>query len=423
MTTPTIVDMRADQILDSRGWPTLQVEVVLSTGHRGVAAVPAGASTGSFEAKELRDGELAFGGRGVHRAQAIIHEEIRPGLMGWNPFDQTALDQWMIAQDGTPQKSRWGANTILGVSLAVAHAAAEARGIPLYQYWSPDQSGELPTPQFNLVNGGIHADNALAIQEFLLIPGGASCVTDAVQMGVEIYHALKGRLQRLGYRTAVGDEGGFAPDIDNPEAVFDLLMTSIADAGYRPGRHVALGIDVAANSIRQGDHYLWQGQLVDADYLIGVYQSWARQYPLISVEDGLAEDDWAGWAHLTQSVGSTCQIVGDDIFVTHSERVARGIQEHSANSVLIKLNQVGTVSETQAVLRMVQAAGWTTVVSHRSGETSDTSLVDLAVALRAGQVKAGAPQRGERVAKYNRLLLLEAHDPKLSYAGWRWRTS
>lgn len=419
---PAIADIRADQILDSRGWPTLHVEVLLTSGHCGIAQIPAGASTGSFEAVELRDGDRPYSGRGVRQARALIQEVIRPALIGQDPMDQAAIDAWMISQDGTPQKSHWGANTILGVSLAVARAAAQAQEIPLYRYWSPDGQGELPTPQLNVVNGGVHADNALPIQEFLLIPGGAATFSDALQMGAETYHALKSRLQKMGHRTAVGDEGGFAPDIEAAEEVFDVLLASIEDAGYRPGHDIALGIDVAANGMRRGTQYLWQGHLADTEVLIDAYQSWIRQYPVVSIEDGLAEDDWAGWHLMTRSIGGTCQVVGDDIFVTHASRVQRGIEEGTANAVLIKLNQVGTVSETQRVITLAQQAPWNTVVSHRSGETCDTSLADLAVAFRTGQVKTGAPQRGERIAKYNRLLLIEARDPGLKFSGWRWRT-
>jgi len=421
MANAQIERIEADQILDSRGWPTLRVEVLLTSGHRGVASVPAGASTGMFEARELRDGDRPFWGRGVTRARDLIREVIGPGLRGTDPRDQQAIDQWLIAQDGTPQKSRWGANTILGVSLAVAHAAAQLEDVPLYRYWSRNRSGELPTPQFNVINGGAHADNGQPVQEFLLIPGGARSVAEAIQMGVETYYALKSRLHREGYRTAVGDEGGFAPDIDDPEEVFQLLLASIEDAGFRPGVDIALGIDVAASQLYLDHAYRWVDRSRSSDELITIYQSWVDQYPLISIEDGLAEEDWDGWDRLNRLIGGRCQIVGDDIFVTHPQRVSQGIRRHTANAVLVKLNQIGTVTETQNVLEMTQAAGWNTVVSHRSGETDDTSMVDLAIAHHAGQLKAGAPQRGERIVKYNRLLLLEARDPSLSYAGWRWR--
>ncbi len=420
--TTTIKDIRADQILDSRGWPTLQVEVILSDGHSGIAQIPAGASTGSHEAVELRDGDRPYEGRSVHRAQSLIHEVIGPALRGKDPSDQIGIDEWMIAQDGTTQKSRWGGNTILGVSLAIAQASAKSHNMPLYRYWSGgDLKGELPTPQFNVINGGLHADSGLPIQEFLIIPGGAATFADALQMGAETYHALKYRLKKMGYRTAVGDEGGFAPEIETPEEVFDILLKSIEEAGCVLGRDIALGIDVAANGMRRDAQYLWQGRLVDSQTLIATYQSWISQYPLVSVEDGLAEDDWDGWRQLTHAIGSSCQVVGDDIFVTHKNLVQRGISEGTANAVLIKLNQVGTVSETLEVMQLAQLTGWNTVVSHRSGETCDTSLADLAVALRAGQVKSGAPQRGERIAKYNQLLLIEAHDSSLPFAGWRWR--
>lgn len=417
----TIINIEADQILDSRGWPTLHVEVTLNAGHHGIAESPSGTSTGSFEAMELRDGERPYGGRGVKRAIALIHEIVRPALLGQDPRDQQRIDNWMIAQDAILQKSRWGSNTMLGVSLAIARASAAAQNIPLYRYWNPKGPWELPTPQLNVINGGLHADNSLPIQEFLLISGGATTFADALQMGTETYHALKYRLMNKGYRTAVGDEGGFAPEIETPEEIFEMLLASIEDAGYAPGRDIALGIDVAANGMRRDTKYLWQRQSVTSQQLITTYHSWIQQYPLVSIEDGLAEDDWDGWQELTRSIGQQCQVVGDDIFVTDQRRVEQGIDSGAANAALVKLNQMGTVTETLAFMQSLQRARWNMVVSHRSGETCDTSLADLAVAMSAGQVKAGAPQHGERLVKYNRLLLVESRDPALHFAGWQWR--
>ncbi|MDA8194669.1 MAG: phosphopyruvate hydratase [Thermaerobacter sp.] len=419
MASAQIANITGYRILDSRGVPTVRVEVVLTSGEVGVAAVPSGASTGARESVEIRDHTARYGGRDIQTVLNNIEREVAPGLIGRDVRRQQDIDRWLIERDGTPNKSRWGANTILGVSLAVAQAAAQAAGEPLYRLWLAGQAGELPTPQFNVVNGGAHADNKLAVQEFLLIPGGAPTVAEAIRMGSESYQALKAELRQRGFRTAVGDEGGFAPGISHPEEIFELLLRAIERAGLAAGRDVALGIDVAANSLWQAGRYHWEDGVVDYASLIASYAKWVRDYPLISIEDGLAEDDWEGWAALTRTLGGSCQIVGDDIFVTHANLVERGIRERSANAVLIKLNQVGTVTETRDVLNLAQTAGWNTVVSHRSGETDDTAMVDLAVAHRAGQIKAGAPQRGERTAKYNRLLLIEAKDPRLPFAGWR----
>ncbi len=421
MSIPVILDIRGFQIFDSRGWPTLAVEVSLDSGDRALAGIPAGASTGSREARELRDGDAAFSGRGVTKAIHIIDEIIRPAFIGFEATQQTQLDQRLLTLDGTPNKSRLGANTILGVSLATSLAAAQALKEPLYRYWGRGESHTLPTPQFNVINGGMHADSAIPVQEFLLIPGGASSFADAMRMGTEVYHALKTRLNKAGLRTAVGDEGGFAPRIDDIDQIFELLLNSMGDAGLRPGHDIAIGVDVAANSLRDGDHYRWSESVVlSSDQMIDQYTRWAQQYPLISIEDGLAEDDWTGWHQLTSRLGKRCQIVGDDIFVTHPDLVTRGIRELSANAVLIKLNQIGTVTETREVVSIAKKAGWNCVVSHRSGETCDTSLADFAVATGVSQVKSGAPARGERLAKYNRFLLMEAHDADLDYAGWRW---
>lgn len=423
MVRSEIQDIQGFQIFDSRGWPTLAVEVMLDSGEVAMAQVPAGASTGSLEVHELRDGGKAYSGRGVSQSVQRIKHIVGPSLKGYPVDQQDELDRLLIALDGTPDRSRLGANTILGVSLALSHAAAQARKVPLYEYWSEGQA-TLPTPQFNVINGGQHADSGIPVQEFLLIPGGASSFADAMRMGTEVYHALQSRLRAAGYRTAVGDEGGFAPQIREVEAVFQLLLTSIDDVGLHHGDDIALGIDVAANSLREGTAYRWNSKLLESPQLIDQYADWVRQYPsLISIEDGLAEDDWTGWANLTARLGQQCQVVGDDIFVTHAALVSRGITDHTANAVLIKLNQIGTVTETKDVVAMAQRADWNTVVSHRSGETVDSSLADFAVARGARQVKAGAPARGERLAKYNRLLLIEAHDAQLPYAGWSWRSA
>ena len=422
MPEAVISDIRGFQIFDSRGWPTLAVEVSLVSGEAGLAMTPAGASTGSREARELRDGGTAFSGRGVTRAIQAIDEVIRPRLLGFDAVQQELLDRTLIALDGTDDKSRLGANTILGVSLACARGAAQASRMPLYRYWGgASQPLVLPTPQFNVINGGLHSDSAIPVQEFLVIPGGASSFADAMQMGTAVYHALGQRLRRAGHRTAVGDEGGFAPRIADVSQIFDLLLASMDDVGLTPGVDMAIGIDVAANSLREGTAYRWGTERLTADQVIDLYIEWIRQYPLVSIEDGLAEDDWRGWQLMTALLGERCQIVGDDIFVTQVPYVRRGIAERSANAVLVKLNQVGTLTETRELVELAAGSRWNTVVSHRSGETSDTSLADFAVAVGASQVKSGAPARGERLAKYNRLLLLEAHDASLGYAGWSWR--
>ncbi len=415
-----IADVHGFQVFDSRGWPTLAVELRLQSGATGWAQVPAGASKGSREARELRDGGPAFSGRGVSRAVRAIDEVIRPVLCRLRDVSQECVDQTLVGLDGTADKSRLGANTILGVSLAFAQAAARALDVPLYQYWSVTANPtRLPTPQFNLINGGQHADSGLPVQEFLVIPGGAANFADAMRMGTEVYHALGDVLRAAGYRTAVGDEGGYAPQVKSVEAVFDLLMASIAKAGIAAGDDMCLGLDVAATALlREDGRYQWGEQSLSSHDMVTMYEGWCRQYPIVSLEDGLSEEDWSGWAYLTERLGAHCQIVGDDIFVTQIPYLTRAIAERTANSALVKLNQVGTVWETRAFVRAAHEAGWTTVVSHRSGETTDTAMADLAVAVGASQMKAGAPARGERLAKYNRLLLLEAHDSRLGYAGW-----
>ncbi|SMC02242.1 enolase [Sulfobacillus thermosulfidooxidans DSM 9293] len=413
-----IADVHAYQILDSRADATLFVEVTLDTGHKGGAAVPHGASTGRYEAQEIRDQSGLYRRGDVMRAVHVVNHLIRPVILGLDPEQQDDIDHQLIGGDGTASKHRWGANSILGVSLAVSAAAATYRNLPAYAYLNSHYSPGLPIPQMNVINGGVHADTKMPIQEFLLIPGGADSMQEAVAMGVDTYTVLKEILHQQGYRTTVGDEGGFAPEFADPREVFELLILSIERAGYRPLRDIALGIDVAASELFQNGRYAWYGHEVTAQELIDQYETWVRDYPLISIEDGLSEDAWSDWAELMREMPKHVNIVGDDIFVTNKERVMRGIQESAASAVLIKLNQIGTLTETREVIAMTHDAGWDAIVSHRSGETCDTMMVDLAIADGVRFIKAGAPQRGERVAKYNRLLLIEAMDSSLPFAGW-----
>lgn len=413
----TITEVRAYEILDSRGTPTLAVRVRLEDGSEGLAQVPSGASTGRHEAVELRDGTARYGGKGVETARRHVEEVLGPLVRGRPAHDQAGLDAALVAADGDPQKARLGANAILGVSMAVARAAAAAAGLPLYRYLGGSRAARLPVPLLNVINGGAHADNNLDVQEFMLVPLGAPDFAEAMRMAVETYAALKARLQAAGLRTAVGDEGGFAPDLPSDEHALDLLVEAIRAAGLEPGRDVALALDVAASELYADGRYRLRGQTVGADGLIRWYTELVDRFPVVSLEDGLAEDDWEGWKALAEALGSRIQLVGDDLFVTHPERIRRGIRERVANAVLIKLNQIGTVSETLDAVRIAQEAGWRAVISHRSGETDDTMVADLAVAVNAGQIKTGAPARGERVAKYNRLLMLAVDDPSLRYAG------
>jgi enolase len=412
-----IAAVRAYEILDSRGQPTVAVRVVLEDGHEGLARVPAGASTGIHEAVEVRDGGSRYGGKGVTRAVEHVERVLGPGVVGLSVADQAALDRALIAMDGDPQKARLGANAILGVSLAAARARAARLGVPLYRHLGGQRARTLPVPLLNVLNGGVHADNNLDIQEFMLVPWGASRFGEAVRMAAEVYMALKARLKGLHLRTAVGDEGGFAPDLGDDREALDLLVGAIGDAGLTPGEEVALAVDVAASELYADGHYRIGGRTYNAEELVAWYEELAKQYPLVSLEDGLAEDDWEGWRVLTERLGTRLQLVGDDLFVTNPGRVRRGIAEGSANAVLVKLNQIGTLTETLETIEVAQRAGWATIVSHRSGETEDTTIADLAVATNAGQIKTGAPARSERVAKYNRLLLIEADDPQLTYAG------
>ncbi len=410
------------EILDSRGNPTLEVECWLEGGACARAAVPSGASTGSREALELRDGGKRYGGKGVRKAVDNVNGEIATEVEGMDARDQALLDKALVALDGTLTKSRLGANALLGVSLAVAKAAAEAAGLPLYAYLGGPGATVLPVPQLNVLNGGAHADTSVDIQEFMLVPLGFSSFADALRAGAEVYHVLKGVLKKKGLQTAVGDEGGFAPNLRANREALDLLMAAIAAAGYRPGRDLALAIDVAANELvvasakssgkgkRPATRYELAGEgrkgLSSSD-LIATYREWIDAYPLVSIEDGLAEGDRKGWAELTAELGGRVQLVGDDLFVTNPEIVAEGIADGLANALLVKLNQIGTLSETLAAVELAKTHGYANIISHRSGETADTTIADLAVATRAGQIKTGAPCRSDRVAKYNRLLRIE----------------
>ncbi|MCL5115610.1 MAG: phosphopyruvate hydratase [Firmicutes bacterium] len=416
----TIRFVNAIEILDSRGNPTLAVRVVLDDGSEGVARVPSGASTGAHEAVELRDGGSRYGGKGVLNAIRHVNEVIAPQLVGQRASQQSNIDHQLIEWDGTLQKSRLGANAILGVSMGVMRAAAESTKVPLYRYLGGSQARTLPVPLLNVLNGGAHADNNVDIQEFMIVPAGAGTFNEAMQMASETYQALKSLLKERGLRTAVGDEGGFAPDLASDQEALDLLMAAIKKAGLEPGRDVALALDVASTDteLYRDGAYVLGGKAQSAEELVSWYQSLVQAYPIVSIEDGLAEDDWDGWKLMNQKLGQAVQLVGDDLFVTNPTRIARGLEENIANAVLIKLNQIGTVSETLEAMRMAQRRGWRAVVSHRSGETEDTTIADLTVATNSGQIKTGAPARSERVAKYNRLLFIEAEDSGLEFAGW-----
>ncbi len=415
----TIRDMHAVEILDSRGNPTVAVRLELADGSSVVSRVPAGASTGAHEAVELRDRDMSrYRGLGVSQAIHNVNTIIGPALKSLPVTEQLALDQRMIEIDGDPQKARLGANAILAVSLAVMAAAAKCRRQPLYRYIGGLNAALLPVPLLNVLNGGAHADNNVDIQEFMLVPVGAATFREGLQMAQETYQALKALLQSHSLRTAVGDEGGFAPDLQSNRHALDLLVEAMERAHLKPGQDMVLALDVAANELKQGDGYRLEGDVLTGMQLIDYYQHLVRDYPVISIEDGLAEDDWDHWQLLNDRLGDRIQLVGDDLFVTNPARIARGIDEASANAVLIKPNQIGTVSETLEAIRLTQSAGWNAVVSHRSGETEDTTIADLAVAINGGQIKTGAPARGERIAKYNRLLAIEQADSSLSYAGW-----
>jgi enolase len=405
-----IESVRGREILDSRGNPTLEVEVTLIDGSSGRAAVPSGASTGSHEALELRDGDVArYGGKGVLRAVEHVNGEIARAVLGLSTLDQAAVDQALIELDGTKDKSRLGANAILGVSLAVARAAASFLALPLYRYLGGPAARLLPVPMFNILNGGKHAADSTDFQEFMVMPVGASTFAEALRIGAEVYQALRKVLQKRSLSTNVGDEGGFAPSLPSNEAAIEVVLAAVEAAGYRPGEQVALALDPAASEFYRDGKYVLarENRDLSGEEMAAFWEAWCDKYPIVSIEDGMAEDDWSGWWQLTARLGRRIQIVGDDLFVTNVERLAKGIREGAANSILIKLNQIGTLTETLAAIEMAQRAGWTAVVSHRSGETDDTTIADLSVAAGTGQIKAGAPARGERVVKYNRLLGIE----------------
>jgi enolase len=411
--------VQARQILDSRGNPTVEVEVVLDDGSVGRAGVPSGASTGAFEAVELRDGGSEFNGKGVTRAiDGLGEDEFLDAILGHEADDQRLVDQALIDFDGTPGKSRLGANAIIGVSMAVARAAADSAGLQLFRYAGGPNAHVLPVPMLNILNGGAHADNNVDIQEFMIAPIGASTYSEALRWGVETYHALKSVLKQQGLATGVGDEGGFAPDLDSNRSALDLIMTAIGKAGFTPGRDIALALDVAATELFSDGSYSFEGKSLSALQLTATYAEWVGAYPLVSIEDPLSEEDWDGWQALTSELGGRVQVVGDDLFVTNPERLRRGVAEKSANALLVKVNQIGTVTETLDAVSLAQRAGFACMISHRSGETDDTFIADLSVATNAGQIKTGAPARGERVAKYNQLLRIEEHlGDAASYAG------
>jgi enolase len=414
----SIEAVHARQILDSRGNPTLEVEVVLDDGSIGRAGVPSGASTGAFEAVELRDGGAEYGGKAVTRAVDGVVDEIQPELLGHEADDQRLIDQALIDLDRTPGKSRLGANAIIGVSMAVTRAAAESAALQLYRYLGGPNAHVLPVPMMNILNGGAHADTNVDIQEFMIAPIGAPTFAEALRWGAETYHALKSVLKQHGLSTGVGDEGGFAPDLEHNRAALDLIVEAIGKAGFTPGRDIALAIDAAATEFAGDGGYRFDGKARTSEEMTGIYQDWLDSYPLVSLEDPLAEEDWAGWQALTAAAGERVQVVGDDLFVTNPERIRRGIAEKSANGLLVKVNQIGTVTETLDAVVLAQRAGFGCMISHRSGETDDTFIADLAVATNAGQIKTGAPARGERVAKYNQLLRIEEHlGDAASYAG------
>ncbi len=400
--------VRAREILDSRGNPTVEVEVLLEDGTVSRAAVPSGASTGAFEAYELRDGDKQrYLGKGVQKAVDAVNDEISAQIEGFDATDQRLVDAALIELDGTENKKRLGANAILGVSLAVAKAAADSAELPLFRYLGGPNAHTLPVPMLNVINGGSHADSNVDIQEFMILPIGAETFSEGLRWGVETYHALKSILHGKGLSTGLGDEGGFAPNLDTNRAALDLLVEAITTAGFTPGTDIALGLDVAATEFFENDSYLFEGKKISAADLGAYYAELVAAYPLVTIEDPLAEDDWEGWAQLTAELGGTVQIVGDDLFVTNPTRLATGIEGHAANSILVKVNQIGTLTETLDAVSLAQRSGYTAVLSHRSGETEDTTIADLAVATDAGQIKTGAPARSERVAKYNQLLRIE----------------
>ncbi len=408
----------AREILDSRGNPTVEVEIGLSDGAVSRAAVPSGASTGAFEAVELRDGEDRYGGKGVLRAIEAIEGEIADEVLGYDATEQRLIDQAMIDLDGTPNKARLGANAILGVSLAVARAAAESADLPLFRYIGGPNAFLLPVPMMNILNGGAHADTDVDIQEFMIAPIGAASFREGLRQGTEVYHSLKSVLKKAGYATGLGDEGGFAPSLPSNRAALELIAEAVAGVGLTLGRDIALALDVAATEFHSADGYLFEGAHRSAEWMTAYYESLVTDFPLVSIEDPLDEDDWSGWKHITDALGDRVQLVGDDLFVTNPERLARGIDEGTANALLVKVNQIGTLTETLDAVDLAHRSGYRCMMSHRSGETEDTTIADLAVATNCGQIKTGAPARSERVAKYNQLLRIEEElDDAARYAG------
>ena len=406
MSAIAFVDAR--EILDSRGNPTIEVDVVLDDGTVASAAVPSGASTGAFEAYELRDEDMnRYGGKGVLKAVEAVIDVLSEAIEGLDASEQRAIDTALIEADGTENKSKLGANSILGVSLAVAKAAALSADLPLFRYLGGPNAHVLPVPMMNVINGGAHADTNVDVQEFMVLPIGAASYSEGLRWGVETYHALKSELKSKGFATGLGDEGGFAPNLANNRAALDLLMDAIAQAGFTPGKDIALGLDVAATEFFENGSYRFEGRQLSSGELVAYYSELVAAYPLITIEDPLSEDDWTGWEAITAELGAKVQIVGDDLFVTNPKRLADGIQRHAGNSILVKVNQIGSLTETLDAVSMAQRAGYTAVLSHRSGETEDTTIADLAVATNCGQIKTGAPARSERVAKYNQLLRIE----------------
>ncbi len=414
----SISDVRAREILDSRGNPTVEVEVTLDDDSVGRAAVPSGASTGAFEAVELRDGDERYLGKGVIQAVIAVEDEIMPAVIGFDATDQRFIDETMISLDGTPNKARLGANAILGVSMAVAKAAAQSAGLPLYRYIGGPNAHVLPVPMMNIINGGAHADSDVDFQEFMIAPIGADSFHDALRMGAEVYHALKSVLKSNGLSTGLGDEGGFAPNLPSNRAALELISEAIAKSGFKLGTDVALAMDVAATEFFKDGKYHVEGTARSTEQMIELYAQLAKDFPIVSIEDPLAEDDWDSWVHFTSVMGDQIQIVGDDHYVTNTERIAKGIELMSANALLVKVNQIGSLTETAESVEMAHRAGFATMMSHRSGETEDTTIADLAVAFNCGQIKSGAPARSDRVAKYNQLLRIEEDlDETARYAG------
>ncbi|CAB4335891.1 unannotated protein [freshwater metagenome] len=414
----SIAEIKAREILDSRGNPTVEVEVTLDDESMGRAAVPSGASTGAFEAVELRDGDERYLGKGVIKAVIAVEDEILPAIIGFDATDQRFIDEAMIALDGTPNKARIGANAILGVSMAVAKAAAQSASLPLYRYIGGPNAHVLPVPMMNIINGGAHADSDVDFQEFMIAPIGADSFHDALRMGAEVYHSLKSVLKANGLSTGLGDEGGFAPNLPSNRAALELISEAITKAGFKLGDDVALAMDVAATEFFKDGSYHVEGKAKSTEQMVEFYAQLAKDFPIVSIEDPLAEDDWEAWIHFTAAMGDKIQIVGDDHYVTNTERISRGIELKSANALLVKVNQIGSLTETAEAVEMAHRAGFATMMSHRSGETEDTTIADLAVAFNCGQIKSGAPARTDRVAKYNQLLRIEEDlDEAARYAG------